>query len=370
MCPLYDRNRQQHSSIDPKDFYGKKPEYRVPPNFQSSPPIPDKVFTTENKHRDAERLKRALEMTPPDSSPASKDSTTRGKSTGAHVPLDFHVNDDCQPLADDDDPVFPTPRSSPTTQSTQRIRSAESSDYQSCDTSPSQSKCVDRNTRTKSGSPNNGKDQPSPYVDKNKVNQITKEVPGSPNGRPLRPRSLGAQRKRHQSVPVNLLNRKPTLDERDAQRRDNPLQEISSNAILLKMDRTLASMRKEVLERLPATPRIESVTILPETAPSAAAVDGNHGVRAQRRRRKGASASERRRRYPRLDKNVPEHLRLPPEEIIKLGRIKKAYERHLKAPYAFSDTGRLYAPYKELLVRLDSNGSTVWDANEISRLRH
>lgn len=379
MYALYDRNRQrdeglsseyrerQQSSIEPKTFYGRRSEYRVPPKFHSSPSIPDKILTNENKHRNAERLKSANVRTPPDSSPASKVSTMRGKSTCAHVPFEIHVEDDWQPLFDDDDPMFPTPISSPFSQST---RSADSSDDQSTHTSRSQSNSGDRNIRTTSRPQTDSKDQPSLTVPEKKVDQRpSKGIPESPNGRPQPQRSLGAQRRRYQSVPLNLLDRTTTVGERDAQRRDNTLQELSSNAILLNLDRRIASFQKQVLELLPTTPQIQSAVVLPATAPTAAVVVGDEDERAHRRRWKRASDAERQRRFPKLSRDVPHHLRLPDEGIIRIGKIKNGYKRHKAAPYAFSWRGRLYSDYKHLTVLVDSNGSTVWSAKQLSRMR-
>lgn len=138
--------RRQQSSIEPRTFYGKRPEYQVLPTFDSSPSITEMA---ENKHRDAERSEIAKDrMTPPDSSPASKGSKTSRESKSTHVPFEIHVDDDWRPLLDDDDPMFPPPKSSTLNQA---ISSAASSGDGSILASPTQSSRGVTDLRTKSG---------------------------------------------------------------------------------------------------------------------------------------------------------------------------------------------------------------------------
>ena len=141
--------RRQQSSIAPRTFYGKCPEYPVPPIFDSSPSITEMALTNENKHRDAERSESAKDrMTPPDSSPASKGSKTSRESKNTHVPFEIHVDDDWRTLLDDDDPMFSTPKPSSLNQA---ISSVASSDDGRISTSPTQSNRGVTDLRTKSG---------------------------------------------------------------------------------------------------------------------------------------------------------------------------------------------------------------------------
>ena len=370
------RGRQQ-SSIEPKRFYGKKREYRVPPPFDSLPSITDEALTSVNKHRDVGRSENAKDiMTPLNSSSVSKKSNTRRNSTGAHVPCEAHVEDDWRPMFDDDEPMFPASSSS---LPNQKVRSASLSDARSAHTSPSQSDHGIMDVRTKLGPQIPDEDPTPPIVPEHEVVQrLSKEGPESLNGRSQRPRSFIAQRRRYQSVPVKPVSSSTsTVNERDAspqptqKRHDHALQELSNNAILRDMKNKLASFEKRVLERLPAMTRIQSAPVRLATAPTAtaAAEDEDEDERRQQRRTKRVSDVERQLRYPKLNRNVPEHLRLPDEDIIEIGRAINGYEKHVQAPYAFSWRGRLYSRYKHLLARRDGNGSTVWSVDQISRMR-
>ena len=222
--------------------------------------------------------------------------------------------------------------------------------------------------------PHEGNDSPSGQenVDARQVSKILPEAP-SILDRPQR--SFDAQRRRHQSVPVNVPSRSTTGDERNhsftcrPQRQDNTLHEISNNAIL---QRCVDSLEK-VLERLPATVPTQIAGPGPVSAPAASITAPAQGVNSvgqppAGRNTRGLSHAERLRRFPKYDRNVPEHLRHTDEEIIEIGRIVNWYERHKRAPEAFGwGRGRLYCQYNELLSRT-IDGVLVWTPDEIRRL--
>ena len=231
-----------------------------------------------------------------------------------------------------------------------------------------------------------GADIPSHHIFDSSINgeenvtlrKITKGLPGASSGRPEPQASFRAQRARHQSMPVELIRRNNAASERHPspqpprRRRDHALEEISNNAILLNLDRKLASFERVLLERLPATTPTQAAAVAPATAPTAtanAAGQGGDGAEGSqvRKKKKRPSRAERQLKRPVLDRHVPAHLRLPDQGIVEVGRLVNHYERHAKAPYAFGWSGRLYAEYKHLLTR-SGDGVPVWTADEINRV--
>ena len=227
------------------------------------------------------------------------------------------------------------------------------------------------------GVPNEGNDAPSGQenVGARQISKILPEI-SSVHDRPQR--SFDAQRRRHQSAPVNVFSRNSNSDERNnsfliaPRREDRALQEISNNSIFQRMERRMDEFQKAILERLPATAPTPIAAAGPVSAPApitaAAAAQGENEVDGR-----PASSNERKRPSrairPRLDRNVPAHLRLTDEAIIEVGRIVTGYERHVGAPQAFDQRGRLFADYKRLLSRTaDDGGGLVWTPGEIRRL--
>ena len=226
------------------------------------------------------------------------------------------------------------------------------------------------------GHPREGNDPPSGQ--ENAVaKQISKILPDAPSILDRPQRSFEAQRQRHQSAPVNAVGRNTAVSERDLllpsrpKRHDNALQEISNNAILQRVDE-LQKLQRAILERLPAIVPTQVAAAGPVSAAAASATaptQGGNGVdqAPARRRKKKPSRAERQLKYPKLDRNVPEHLVHTDDQITEIGRIVHWYERHAEAPEAFDYDGRLYAKYKPLLVRI-VDGVPVWTAEEISRI--
>ena len=199
------------------------------------------------------------------------------------------------------------------------------------------------------------------------VRRILKPLPEVSSGldRPQNP--FENQRQRHQSMPVNFLSRNTIVEERNllppsaSQRRNNALQDITNSAIFLNMDRRITSLAEEIRQ---------VAAVQPAQAPTAAPTNtttAQGGDRADhppaRRKSKRPSHAERRLKNPKLDRNVPAHLRLTDDQVVGVGRIVNPYERHVKAPQAFGRNGRLYSAYKHLATR-SFNG---WTADEICR---
>ena len=209
--------------------------------------------------------------------------------------------------------------------------------------------------------------------------RISTTLPGASSVLDRQQRSFDAQRRRHQSAPVNVLSRNTAVDDRDRllpsaqQRHNNVLQEISNNAIFQRMVQRMDEFQKAILERLPATTPTQIAAAGPVLAPAASITAPAQGVNRvgqppAGRNSRGLSHAERLPRFPKYDRNVPEHLRHTDEEIIEIGRIVNCYERHKRAPEAFGwGRGRLYCQYNELLSRT-VDGVLVWTPDEIRRL--
>lgn len=194
--------------------------------------------------------------------------------------------------------------------------------------------------------------------------------------------SFNNQRHRHQSVPVDLRSRNAIAHERHPlppsapQRIDNALQEISDNIAIRDMGRKIDSIEQTLRQLLPAPALPRGTTVQSAQAPTAAPIatataqgGGDDGAQQPpaRRKRKRPSCAERQLKKPKLDRNVPPHLRLSDEQIIEVGRRADSYERHRGAPQAFNWSGHLYAEYKRLLGP-GVNGVSAWTDDEIRRV--
>ena len=73
-------------------------------------------------------------------------------------------------------------------------------------------------------------------------------------------------------------------------------------------------------------------------------------------------------RYPKLARNMAEANRKGNEELITIGRLPGFYDRHVAAPYAFNNHGKLYMEYRHLVHCKDAN-SRGWTVDEIYDLR-
>lgn len=190
-------------------------------------------------------------------------------------------------------------------------------------------------------------------------------------------RSFGAQRRRHQSVPVNAFSRNTHVDERiysgapAPQRHNNALHEISNNVVFQRrIEQRLEAIEKAIQGCRPATAPTQIAAAepvaapAPRTAAAAQGVDGAEQAPASRKRKRPSHA-ERQLKNPKLSRNVPQHLIHTDAEIIEIGKIVNAYKRHAAAPEAFDWTGRLYSNYKRLMA---VDGVLVWTVDEIKRL--
>ena len=66
---------------------------------------------------------------------------------------------------------------------------------------------------------------------------------------------------------------------------------------------------------------------------------------------------------------VPATGRASDLELIRIGKMRSTYGRHVAAPYAFTWSGTLRAAFTYLLARKDDEGNSAWTALEISRIR-
>ncbi|KAL8719892.1 MAG: hypothetical protein Q9225_003170 [Loekoesia sp. 1 TL-2023] len=74
------------------------------------------------------------------------------------------------------------------------------------------------------------------------------------------------------------------------------------------------------------------------------------------RRSKKLSVEEQQLRRPRLDRYVPHDERTSNQELIKIGRYARRYDRHISAPYAFRWDGKLFSEYRYLVNKTDEDG--------------
>ena len=201
--------------------------------------------------------------------------------------------------------------------------------------------------------------------------QIAKILPEASSVLDRPQRSFDAQRQRFQSAPVDTRRKTNDTAPTGPGRLNNVLHEISNNAIFKRMEQRMNDFQRVILERLPATAPTQVAAAGPLLAAAAnvtaLAQGGNGAEQAPARRKKKPSRAEAQLRKPRLNRDVPEHLVHTDDEIIEIGRIVSAYQRHTEAPEAFAWSGRLYAKYKHLLVR-SVDGVQVWTADEISRI--
>ena len=322
------------SSIPPPTFYGYGQSYRPAPNARSS----SRSAQTTNKKP------RSLEESPPPKgfptkSTPRKTLLVRERIKDPTNPISYSV--DQHPTS----PVVGDASSCPTLPFGKRRRLDEHR-HQIFDDSPQGKQSV-------------------------AGGRISRGPPEASSGRPELPASFSAERRRHQSAPVNLVCRGNAANERNlsterTHRHAHPLQEIPNNAIVLSK---LASLEKVVLERLPAAPRRQSAAALPATAPTAAAAaeGGNGAEQTSRKKRKRLSTAERKVRFPESSSDVPDNLRKTDPEIIVIGRESNGYKRHVSAPEAFGYSGRLKTE-KNYLLDLSENGKPVWTAQVMRRL--
>ena len=229
----------------------------------------------------------------------------------------------------------------------------------------------------------------------------------SANGFNLNTRPFDAQRMRHKSVPTQFLsaNKTPlaegsiTFDQRpvsdraprkasnntnierklkrkikrlsirtsDIERRIHSIDRIRDGPV-----ETVAAPRNDVVQGgdnvpaspAPPTPAAPAAPAAP-SAPPAPPVAGNTSARQSRNK---ISVAEKKKIKPELSKDVPDHLRLSHAGIKEVGKVINHYERHRRAPYAFTWHGCLRAEYKSLL---DQRGSAlpIWTSDEIARIR-
>lgn len=87
-----------------------------------------------------------------------------------------------------------------------------------------------------------------------------------------------------------------------------------------------------------------------------------------RRKSRNKCVAERKMMEPGLSRHVPMHQRKSDAELLQIARMITPYQRHRRAPYAFSYKGKLYAEYKHLRVAVGYDDQLVLTAQELSRL--
>lgn len=73
-------------------------------------------------------------------------------------------------------------------------------------------------------------------------------------------------------------------------------------------------------------------------------------------------------RQPGLPSNVPMALRKSDQELIQVGKLPNPYERHQRAPYAFTRLGHVRTAYLGLGDAVDAAGASVWTWHELRRM--
>ena len=333
--------RRAQSSIPPPIFYGYPDSYRPASRARSS----SRSIPTTNKNL------RSMDESPPRKEFSTR--TTPQKTLVGRERTKVPTN-----LVIPSDDLHSSPETA------------------GCASSPTLSDSSPLGKRHRADVPNHQMSDGSPEGEGNiAVTQTSKGLPELSSGRTELRASLSARRIRYQSVPATSVSRTGAVNELDVSPqapqngRGHVLRELSNNAVLLgigSVNKELASIKKMVLERLPATPRTQGAPFPSVNVPIAAAVTNGEDERPHTRRKKWSLE------HPQLDKDVHRDLRLPDEAIIEIGKNPNAYERHRQAPYAFSRRGRLYTGrgcYKHLLARTDENGSMVWSPEEQFRLR-
>lgn len=212
---------------------------------------------------------------------------------------------------------------------------------------------------------------------------------------------LTNQKKRHHSMPVIASRRRhprsPPLREETlhgAFERPSAKNKIPDSSNLLHDFNATLEQFKRIVETLTKTPNgqgneVQSVECFPTPAspppprpppppplpppsppplPAAAAAVAETGPPAKKKSRT-TTAQRQAGREPKLDRDVPHHLRESDEVLLDIGKNPKRYQRHRLAPYAFSYVGRLYAEYTRLLTARDEEGNNVWDCQAIRRVR-
>lgn len=166
-----------------------------------------------------------------------------------------------------------------------------------------------------------------PLVQKNEAeteNFPPRIAPDVSVGTPLGPTPISLRRKRHQSMPApSIAIREDAAEEAvpflgDPLHGQAPLQPIPANAPLPvaveKLTLRVSSL-ENVLE-VSSTNLVEIVAIGANARPE----------QQQRKMRKATmTAAERRRKNPQLERNVPEHVRLPEDMIVHIGKTSKGY---------------------------------------------
>jgi len=184
------------------------------------------------------------------------------------------------------------------------------------------------------------------------------------------PKRDRAMSKRHKSMPAFTDRRKAdTADNISGQQR-----QLSVLRPLIPDTAIPGDKCDDITERLE---RIESMLstaapdriVASENAISAPPAEINPQSSQPPKKKRKPAAERKAADQPVIPRDVPHHLRLPDSMLIEIGREICGYERHKRAPYAFSWHGRLWSEYDHLLTGVDEHNDRVWDYKTISRLK-
>ena len=341
--------QRAQSSIPPSVFYGDKGRHRSIP-------------TTEDSSRPTSEMENVLpsisvSAKPPESVnqyTSSRDLPRRGRSrnvTNFGAPLGGRPSNPTEVV---DSPKYLTPPNSSPLGKEREM--AFPSRLRSNDGSPSEQEVVSTAQATR--------------------------LPLKQSTESIRSR-FDTQRRRHQSMPIEIFCENPVADGRIAppslsqQQRRNILNEISDNGILNQisdMKEKLVTVEKAV-QGLPRTthPPVHSATApapTPAQAPPHASTRNTNDPeqRTQKKKKRNRpTVAEKKLTHPVLDRYAPAYPDLTEVEIIEIGRMKSPYERHSRAQQAFDWRGHFYEEFEHLLLKA-VDGKSVWTAKELKRL--
>jgi hypothetical protein len=155
---------------------------------------------------------------------------------------------------------------------------------------------------------------------------------------PLRELSAYERIRRHQSMPARINRNVEGRIERGSLRDTSGLGSLEEEIARVRLaDRAVPTVR----------------TGAPEPPP---------------RKSKKKCVAERKIIEPGFSRHVPLHQRKSDAELLQIARLITPYQRHRRAPYAFSYLGKLYAEYKHLRVAVGYNNQLILTAQELSRL--
>ena len=126
------------------------------------------------------------------------------------------------------------------------------------------------------------------------------------------------------------------------------------------LNKALADMKRQEAQGLAQASNVNApiITLLVQQAIN----DGERSAKRKKRSNAENKASD----QPEIDKEFAEHLRESDANLIEYGKLLNGYERHVRAPYAFTWSGRLRAAYDRLMSGRGDEGERAWSDKEIA----